>query len=80
MLHANQKDRLLSMATMQVLRAVVAVLVPTAVMMALIAVKTVRQDGTAILVDIPLGTILVFSSVAAIAIPWIYRISLSERG
>ena len=64
---------MLSSVVLNSLLAVGIVLVPTTVLLAIIAGRLVQFDDGAVLVDVSLGTILVFSSLAAVIIPFVYR-------
>ena len=49
------------------------VLLPTVVLLGIIGGRIVQVENGAVAVDVPLGTILVFSSLAAIITPFVYR-------
>ena len=49
------------------------VLLPTVVLLGIIGGRIVQVENRAVLVDVSLGTILVFSSLAAVIIPFVYR-------
>ena len=67
------QDRLLKSVILNSLLAGGIVLVPTTVLLGIIGGRMVEADDGAVLVDISLGTILVFSSLAAVTIPFVYR-------
>ena len=58
---------------MNIVVAVSVVVVPTVVFLGIIAGKSIKVDGGAVFVDVPLGTVLLFSSLAAVVAPLIFR-------
>src|ERR1700733_12693888 len=67
------RDRLLMSVVLNSLFAVGIVLLPTVVLLGIIGGRIVQVESGAVAVDVPLGTILVFSSLAAIITPFVYR-------
>ena len=49
------------------------VLVPTVILLGIIGGRMVHVEDGGVVVDAPLGTILVFSSLAAVITPFMYR-------
>ena len=67
------RDRLLMRVVLNSLFAMGIVLLPTVVLLGIIGGRIVQVENGAVAVDVPLGTILVFSSLAAIVTPFVYR-------
>jgi hypothetical protein len=67
------RDRLLMSVVLNSLFAMGIVLLPTVVLLGIIGGRIVQVENGAVAVDVPLGTILVFSSLAAIITPFVYR-------
>jgi hypothetical protein len=74
-----QQDRLLRSIVLNVLLALVIVLGPTIGLLGVIAGKSVSFENGAVLVNLRLGTILLFSSLAAFITPFVYRIFLPNN-
>ena len=75
MFQTKMKDKLLSTVTLNFALAISLIALPTAILLGIIGARTVKHEGGALFVDVPLGAILVWSSLAAILAPCIYRIS-----
>jgi len=73
MFQENGRLRLRAYASVQFLVAIFVICAPTAVLLGVIAGRASGSEGAAVLVDASLGGVLVFSSLTAISIPWIYR-------
>ena len=73
MFQENRRDRLSAYALLQFAVAISVICGPTAILLGIIAGRAVKSDGVAVLVDASLGSILVFSSLTAVLVPWIYR-------
>jgi hypothetical protein len=74
MFQAANRDRLLSTVIYNIILALLLILLPTTILLAIIGGRTIKSDGDAVIVDVSLGTILVFSSLAAVIVPLVYRI------
>lgn len=77
MFQSYQRYRLRISALLSFIFALMAIGGPTAVLLGIIAGRARRTDSGAVLVDAPLGVILLFSSLAAVIVPWSYRLSLA---
>jgi hypothetical protein len=73
MFQSLNRDGLLSTVVLNSLFAVGILLLPTVVLLGIIGGRIVQVENGAVAVDVPLGTILVFSSLAAIITPFVYR-------
>jgi hypothetical protein len=69
----NRQISLRTYAAVQFIVAIFLICVPTAILLGVIAGRATGSDGAAVLVDASLGVILLFSSLIAIVVPWIYR-------
>ena len=74
MFQSANRDRLLSTVILNVLLAIFIIAVPTIILLGIIGGRMVTFDSGAVIVDVSLGIILVFSSLAAIIVPFVYRI------
>ena len=73
MFEAARRDPLLSKIILHILLAISLIVLPTAILLGIIGGHTVEVDGGAAIVDASLGAILVFSSLAAVSAPFVYR-------
>lgn len=73
MFQAANRDRLLPTVILNVLLAIILILLPTIILFGIIGGRTIKTDGDAVIVDVSLGTVLVFSSLAAVIAPLVYR-------
>lgn len=78
MFSSTKKDPLYSTIILNVLLAISLILLPTAILFTIIGARTVEIKDGAVITDVSLGTILVFSSLAAITAPFIYRMPRLE--
>jgi hypothetical protein len=78
MFQTKMNDKLLSKVTINFALAISLIALPTAILLGIIGARTVKHEGGAFFVDVSLGAILVWSSLAAILAPCIYRISPSD--
>jgi len=69
---ANQ-DRLLSTIFLNVLAAIAIIVLPTVILLGIIGGRVLAVEGAGVIVDLSLGSILVFSSLAAVLAPFVYR-------
>src|SRR5579862_1888776 len=69
----GNRDNLLSSLTLNIAFSIVLLALPTSVLLILIGSRTTYIQDGAVYADINLGTLLVFSSMAAILTPCIYR-------
>lgn len=67
------RHRLVPVIVGNVILAISFILLPTAILLVIIGSHVVEREGGAVLVDVSLGTILLFSSLAAVIVPFCYR-------
>ena len=68
-------DQLLSRIISNIVLGISIIAVPTIILLGVIAGRCVRIEHGALIVDVSLGVVLLFSSLAAVTAPFIYRIS-----
>jgi hypothetical protein len=80
MFQFSVRDRFLSTIISNILLAVLLIVGPSLILLGLIARYVVKYDDDGgLLIDLPLGTILLFSSLAAVIAPFVYRISYRHK-
>jgi hypothetical protein len=70
----TNRSKLQSTIAVNIVAAVTIIILPTVVLLGLIASRNVGVSGGAVVVDVSLGILLVFSSLAAVVAPLISRI------
>lgn len=63
-----------SKIVLNVLFAISVIVIPTVILLCIIGGRTIQSEEGALIVDLSLGVILVFSSLAAVIAPFVYRI------
>lgn len=66
-------DKLLSRIISNIVLAICVVAIPTIILLGVIAGRCVKVQGGAVIVDASLGVILLFTSLAAVTAPFVYR-------
>jgi hypothetical protein len=69
----TNRDRLLLIVVASLLLAIIIIVLPTIILLGIVGGRIVKVTGGDAIVDASLGTILVFSSLAAVAVPFAYR-------
>ena len=74
MFQLGSGDRFYSTLLFNIFLALLFVVGPTAILLGIIVGRAVEYDRGGVIVDVPLGVILLFSSLAAVMAPFIYGI------
>jgi hypothetical protein len=72
----TNRDRLLAVLIVNVVLSMIIITLPTIILLGIVVDRKVKVVDGDVFVDASLGTILLFSSLAALIIPFAYRNSL----